>query len=724
MTVKAKIGLVLVSLVILIGSVLISAQLQLRHETQVRVQAEQQLLMSLSLMVEPFLAQNKVEQVKGHLLASSFSSTLPIKAILVYQADGNLFAATQFPRELFNFSPTRDLTGQRALQDGSNLLWSAVMVTPASMSYFEPQHAVAEGSTLGYVAIQISPLRLSTIWLWQTCLWVLAVVCLLSLALFGQYKAFQLERLRWNSFTAQLRSLLPDEPQHHPAAGKVLQERSRLIRLLSGRIQKLQQHEVAESELLQEQDQIQQASQLQLEAGYQQKMVDLKQQLSEVRQQLNQWRQLSALHDDQTQAGLLQWLVRSEQLSEKPLEAEHLWFPQWLEQQAKAWQGSCQQQNVNFILIEDAALSLSEVQFYAEHVAELLHQVLALILDDLQQNDLSMHINLQSFLDHKLFIQFDHAGQSKAIKQVLQQDNPSDAAVLPALCAALLRRLGAKLSVSSLEDLGCSVRLELPLQAVMVREYPMYQTAIFVDADPQRGALLKQSIYALAEQVIYIQQPQQLLAELQNRLVDLVLIQLPEQQDSFTAEDELIAVASRGHLVGFCAAEQLSYWTDRLTFPVLSNPMLSATVRATLSALPQQNRSRLLVVDDNTTNLAFVKAMLSHQELEVDSAASGEEAIRLAKSNRYQLILMDIQLPDMSGVLATHLIRQLPQHQHTQIMAFTAHALPAEIEQFRQAGMNDVVIKPLDAAKVATLIRHCLSPDLQSQSPVPDQTVV
>jgi CheY-like chemotaxis protein len=287
-----------------------------------------------------------------------------------------------------------------------------------------------------------------------------------------------------------------------------------------------------------------------------------------------------------------------------------------------------------------------------------------------------------------------------------------------------LRRLGAKLSVSSLEDLGCSVRLELPLQAVMVREYPMYQTAIFVDADPQRGALLKQSIYALAEQVIYIQQPQQLQAELQNRLVDLVLIQLPEQQDSFTAEDELLAVASRGHLVGFCAAEQLSYWTDRLTFPVLSNPMLSATVRATLSALPQQNRSRLLVVDDNTTNLAFVKAMLSHQELEVDSAASGEEAIRLAKSNRYQLILMDIQLPDMSGVLATHLIRQLPQHQHTQIMAFTAHALPAEIEQFRQAGMNDVVIKPLDAAKVATLIRHCLSPDLQSQSPVPAQTVV
>lgn len=124
MTLKAKLGLLIGSFLLVMACLYASATLQLRHETTVRVQAEQQLLMSLSLMVEPFLAQNKMEQVKGHLLATSFSSTLPIKAILVYQADGNLFAATQFPRELFNFSPTRDLTGQKALQDGSTLLWS------------------------------------------------------------------------------------------------------------------------------------------------------------------------------------------------------------------------------------------------------------------------------------------------------------------------------------------------------------------------------------------------------------------------------------------------------------------------------------------------------------------------------------------------------------------------------------------------------------------------
>ena len=720
MTLKAKLGVVLGSVLLIVACLYASAKLQLRHETLVRVQAEQQLLMSLSLMVEPFLAQNKVEQVKGHLLTTSFSSTLPIKAILVYQADGNLFAATQFPRELFNFSPTRDLTGQKALQDGSTLLWAGVMVTPASMSYFDTDKVAAEGSILGYVAIQISPLRLSELWWWQSALWGTALVIILTLGLLWQRRIFKRQHQRWQAFLRHIRTLAPAAVSDDKKLAEFdSAELSALIRSLKTEHQQLQQQVLQQSQIELKQGQNKHAEQQQLEQKYQQELHLLARELKDAQCQLGQWQQLSVLGQAgqmQQQAQLLQWLQTQEVLDNSELQAETVWFPAWLASQVRVWQKELQLEHVNFVLVEAPALSLAEVSFFTRHTAELLKQLLCLVLQDLQQNELSLHINLQAFAENKLLLQFDHAGQSKAIQQVIS--NTATDAVLQQLCARLLNRLDAKLSVSALEDLGCSVRVELPLAAVISKDLPMYQTAVYLDANPIRAAVLKQSVYSVAEQVIYIQQVQQLQLELQHRLVDLVLIQLPAAGSNDTMWSELQQVTDRTPLLAFCDRDQVNFWQDKLNCPVLANPMLSAEIRQHLKRKAVEPRLRLLVVDDNKTNLAFVKAVLSQQQLDVDTAVTGADAIRLAKSSRYQLILMDIQLPDMSGVLATHMIRQLPQHQDTVIMAFTAHALPEEIQQFHQAGMNDVVIKPLDAHKVADLIRRCQQ--LSPQSPAQD----
>lgn len=719
MTLKAKLSLVLGSVLLISVCLYASATLQLRHETMVRVQAEQQLLMSLSLMVEPFLAQNKVEQVKGHLLATSFSSTLPIKAILVYQADGNLFAATQFPRELFNFSPTRDLTGQKALQDGSTLLWSTVMVTPASMSYFDSDKVAAEGSTLGYVAIQISPLRLSELWWWQSFLWGTVLVIILALAVLLQRRIFFHQHLRWQAFLRQIRTLVSSSELNDK---KLIEfdsaELTLLFRSLYTQQQQFQQQLQLQNQLEQKQEQNKQIECEQRELNYQQQLMTLANDLNSSQCQLQQWQQLCVLgHAGQVeqQAQLLKWLQTQDRLDKLELQPETVWFPAWLATQVAVWQQELQLEKLNFVLVEDPALSVSEVQFYTRHTAELLKQILSLVLQDVQQNDLSLHINLQTFSDNKLLLQFDHSGQSKAIQQVIA--TTESAAVLQQLCARLLTRLGAKLSVSALEDLGCSVRLELSLMAVSSTELPMYQTAVYLDTNPLRAAVLKQSVYSVAEQVIYIQQWSQLQPELQHRLVDVVLVQLPAPDAADWLRSELQAIAVRTPLLAFCEFAQLNDWKQVLNCPVLANPMLSADIRQYIDRKPAEPQLRLLVVDDNKTNLAFVKAILSQQQLEVDTAETGADAVRLAKSGRYQLILMDIQLPDMSGILATHLIRQLPQHQDTVIMAFTAHALPEEIQQFHQAGMNDVVIKPLDAHKVADLIRRCHQ--LSPQNPIP-----
>jgi CheY-like chemotaxis protein len=715
MTLKAKLGLVLGSVVLIVACLYASANLQLRHETLVRVQAEQQLLMSLSLMVEPFLVQNKVEQVKGHLLATSFSSTLPIKAILVYQADGNLFAATQFPRELFNFSPTRDLTGQKALQDGSTLLWSAVMVTPASMSYFDSNKVAVEGSTLGYVAIQISPLRLSQLWWWQSSLWGTALVIIVALALLWQRRIFKTQHLRWQGFLRQIRTLASSNSDSKKLNEFDSTELTQLFRALYAQQQQFQQQLQLQSQAEQLLGHSNDTERAQLEISYQQKQAVLASELKASQSRLQQWQQLCVLEQagqSEQQAQLLSWLLKQDLLDNTELQIQTVWFPEWLAQQVELWQQEFELAKVPFILVEDPALSLSDVQFCTQHTAQLLKQIVSLIMQDLQQHELILFINLQAFSENKLLLQFDHAGQSRAIQQVLTAAESEETGVLQQLCARLLSRLGARLSVSALDDLGCSVRLELPLTAVLVNDQQMQQTAIYVDSNSIRAAVLKQSVYSVAEQVICLQQVGQLKTELQHRLVDLVLIQLPAPVENPQLWTELHQVTARSRVIAFSDPAYLSDWTALLGCPVLTNPMLSARIRQHVVEKPQHNNFRLLVVDDNKTNLAFVKAMLSQQQFEVDTAASGAEAIQLAKSSRYLLILMDIQLPDMSGVLATHMIRQLPQHQDTVIMAFTAHALPDEIQQFHQAGMNDVVIKPLDAQKVADLVRYCqqLSP--------------
>lgn len=709
MTLKAKLGLLFGSSVLIVACLYVSAQLQLRHETVVRVQAEQQLLMSLSLMVEPFLAQNKMEQVKGHLLAASFSSTLPIKAILVYQADGNLFAATQFPRELFNFSPARDLTGQKALMDGSTLLWSAVMVTPASMSYFDTNTVAVEGSTLGYVAIQISPLRLSSLWWWQSALWSAVLLIILALTLLWQRRIYKAQHLRWQNFLRQVRTLVSTTADPKKLNAFDSAELTVLFRSLYAQQQQFQQQLLLQHQQEEMQELSQATEREQQDIEKQQQLAELGKELKASQYQLRQWQQLCVLGEAgkfSEQRLLLNWLLQQEQLEKAALQPETLWFPQWLAQQVGTWQQKFELSKVSLILIEDSALSLAEVQFCAEHTSALLSQILALILQDIRQPEISLHINLQAFSENKLLMQFDHAGQSAAIQQVLKA-NTEEVEVLPQLCASLMSRLGARLSVSALEDLGCSVRLELPLSSVSSKDLPMYQTAVYVDADSTRAALLKQSVYSVAEQVIYLQQPQQLQLELQHRLVDLVLLQLPESKAQPELWTALQHVTARSQLLAFCHAADLDFWSAQFQCPVLANPMLSVQIRHYLAQKPQNTDVRMLVVDDNKTNLAFVKAMLSEQEFEVDTAASGAEALKLAKSSRYHLILMDIQLPDMTGILATHLIRQLPQHQNTVIMAFTAHALPEEIQEFHQAGMNDVVIKPLDAQKVAALVRQC-----------------
>jgi len=108
--------------------------------------------------------------------------------------------------------------------------------------------------------------------------------------------------------------------------------------------------------------------------------------------------------------------------------------------------------------------------------------------------------------------------------------------------------------------------------------------------------------------------------------------------------------------------------------------------------------ARVLLAEDNPLNQEVATALLRRWGVEVSVASDGEQAVRMAGEDRYDLILMDLQMPKLDGFEATRLIRTLPTGPDVPILAMTAHALVGDRERCLAAGMNDHVAKPIDQA--------------------------
>ncbi len=136
--------------------------------------------------------------------------------------------------------------------------------------------------------------------------------------------------------------------------------------------------------------------------------------------------------------------------------------------------------------------------------------------------------------------------------------------------------------------------------------------------------------------------------------------------------------------------------------------------------------ARMLLVEDNAVNQRLVTTVLKEAGYLVDIAADGVEAVQAAKGPAYDLILMDIHLPIMSGVEAARRIRSLDNdNARCPIFAMTANAMEGDREEYIAAGMDDYIPKPIDLDQMMVLIHGVLAPcpdqPREAQAPTGDQ---
>jgi two-component system sensor histidine kinase BarA len=161
--------------------------------------------------------------------------------------------------------------------------------------------------------------------------------------------------------------------------------------------------------------------------------------------------------------------------------------------------------------------------------------------------------------------------------------------------------------------------------------------------------------------------------------------------------------------------EQALYQNRHVT--VLSKPIYPRELQSQLHRLwthvqmplpgltPVEHKIRVMAVDDNTANLRLVCALLEDMEVDAVPAGNGAEAIRLAQSQHFDLIFMDIQMPGMSGLEATQKIRENEKgSRRVPIIALTAHAMSNERVALLRSGMDDYVTKPIQETQLAHIL--------------------
>src|SRR5690349_6101614 len=118
--------------------------------------------------------------------------------------------------------------------------------------------------------------------------------------------------------------------------------------------------------------------------------------------------------------------------------------------------------------------------------------------------------------------------------------------------------------------------------------------------------------------------------------------------------------------------------------------------------------STILIVEDNEKNMKLVRDILRHRGHETLEAATGADGVRLAKERRPDLVLMDIQLPDIDGIMALGRIRTDASLDAMPVLAISASVMPDEQQKIVASGFDAFITKPINLKQFVETVQRFL----------------
>jgi CheY-like chemotaxis protein len=406
-----------------------------------------------------------------------------------------------------------------------------------------------------------------------------------------------------------------------------------------------------------------------------------------------------------SQLTLLQLLALDTQFA-----AEDLVLTRFLAEQLPEYQAWFNHKHIKFLVFEAAANASHKVNFNPFLLSTLISALLHLASRNAAVQQVILRIELEAndgLNSLNISVVSDGEGLSPRQQQLFDVADITrlhwqdvDYAVL----AVLMKKLDITKQIDTLEGLGCTTKLNIPLSQIEPINIKPLSSLLLFDADTEYLQERKQALAALANHVTYCSDLSGLEFNAQQSHIDDIIIFLPQPIGLSLWQQTLEKLALQSHVYCYASFDSVDVWRQALGDLVQPGVF---SLHSLIAQVTKGVTKKLLVVDDNQTNLAFLQVLLKNQPIDLLLASTGQEALIRCQQQEFDVILLDIQLPDINGVEVARQLRSLENYQHTPILAFTAHALEHEKAEFIAAGMNDVILKPLQPNKLQQILQWC-----------------